>query len=79
MVALDSHQRLIKWMYSFLPNYQQQLKIGDVHSERITLKGEMPQRTWLGPYIVLSLINDRDTNTPSFEFTDDVILTEVTD
>ena len=39
----------------------------------------MPQGTWLGPYAFLILINDLNTIMPTFQFTDDVTMTEITD
>jgi hypothetical protein len=48
-------------------------------SDWITLKGGMPQGTWLGAYVFLILINDLNTIMPSLKFIDDVTLTEVID
>ena len=77
MAALDIHPRLLKWMHSFLSNRQQRVKIGNVLSGWISLKGGMPQGTWLGPYVFLILINDLNTIMASFKFVDDVTLTEI--
>jgi Reverse transcriptase (RNA-dependent DNA polymerase) len=75
--ALDIHPRLLKWMHSFLSNRQQRVKIRNVFSDWISLKGGMPQGTWLGPYVFLILINDLNTIMASFKFVDDVTLTEI--
>jgi hypothetical protein len=34
--------------------------------------GGMPQGTWLDPYVFLMLINDLETDLPTFKFVDDV-------
>ena len=46
------------WMFSFLSDCRQRVKIGNVFSEWLRLNGGMPQGTWLGLYIFLLLIND---------------------
>jgi Reverse transcriptase (RNA-dependent DNA polymerase) len=62
-----------------LSNRQQRVKIRNVFSDWISLKGGMPQGTWLGPYVILILIliNDLNTIMASFKFVDDVTLTEI--
>jgi hypothetical protein len=79
MAALDIHPRLLKWMHSFLLNRQQRVKVGNLYSDWTTLKGGMPQGTWLGPYVFLILINDLNTIMATFKFVDDVTLTEIID
>ena len=79
MAALDIHPCLLKWMHSFLLNRQQRVKIGNTFSDWITLKGGMPQGTWLGPYVFLIIINDLTTMMATFKFVDDVTLTEIVD
>ena len=61
---------------AFVFERRQRVKIGNVVSEWITLKGGMPQGTWLGCYIFLILIDDLHTDITSLKFTDDVTLTE---
>jgi hypothetical protein len=61
MTALGIHPLLLKWMHSFLSYRQQRVKVGNI-SDWITLKGGMPQGTWLGPYVFLILIDDLNTH-----------------
>jgi hypothetical protein len=77
MSDLGIHPFLLKWMHSFLSCRRQRVKIGNILSDWVTLKGGMPQGTWLGPYVFLILINDLNTAIASFKFVDDVTLTEV--
>jgi Reverse transcriptase (RNA-dependent DNA polymerase) len=56
---------------------KQRVKIGDVFSSWTTLNCNMPQGTWLGPYVFLILINDLVTSVLTFKFVDDVTVTEV--
>jgi hypothetical protein len=39
--------------------------------------GGMPQGTWLGPYVFITLIDDLSAGTTTFKFVDDVTLTEL--
>jgi hypothetical protein len=66
-------------MHSFLLNRQQRVKVGNTFSDWTTLKGGMPQGTWLGPYVFLIVINDLTTMMATFKFVDDVTLAEIVD
>jgi hypothetical protein len=41
------------------------------------MNGGIPQGTWLGPYVVLILIDDLRTIIPTVKFVDDVTVTEI--
>ena len=47
-------QVLIRWMHSFLCDRQQRVKLSQYVSEWLTLKGGMPQGSYLGPLIFWS-------------------------
>ena len=68
---------LVRWMHSFLSNRQQRVKIGEVVSEWLSPNGGMPQGTWLGVYIFLTLINDLKSTFNLHKFVDDCTLSEI--
>jgi len=70
-------QFLIRWLCSFLNNRMQRVKLSEYFSEWLTLKGSMPQGTWLGPLVFILLINDLSSDCGMHKFVDDVTLTEV--
>jgi hypothetical protein len=77
MMAMGIPKFMIKWMFSFLQQRQQRVKIGSDVSPWLTLNGGMPQGTWLGLYIFIILINDLILNVPSHKYVDDVTISEV--
>jgi Reverse transcriptase (RNA-dependent DNA polymerase) len=70
-------QFLIRWSCSFLTNRMQRVKLSEYLSEWLTLKGSMPQGTWLGPLVFILLINDLSSGCTMHTFVDDVTLSEV--
>ena len=76
-IALDIPHTVIKWLYSFLNERQQRVKIGTVLSPWTTMKGGMPQGTWLGPLMFIVMINDLKPDCLSDLFIDDVSLSEI--
>ena len=75
--ALGVPPILLRWIHSFLMDRQQRVKIGDALSEWASPNGSMPQGTWLGPYVFLSLINDLESLMELHKFVDDCTLSEV--
>lgn len=67
---------LIRWMYSFLSNRQQRVKLSDIFSDWLTLKGSMPQGSFLGPLTFLILIDDLTASCRLYKFVDDTTLCE---
>ena len=49
---------LIRWVSAFLYDRKQRVKISDVFSNWVSLKGGMPEGSWLGPLTFLILIYD---------------------
>ena len=70
-------QFLIRWLCSFLTNRMQRVKLSEYFSEWLTLKGSIPQGTWLGPLVFILLINDLSSDCSLHKFVDDVTLSEV--
>jgi hypothetical protein len=75
--ALGVPPILLRWLHSFLTDRQQRVKIGEALSDWASPNGSMPQGTWLGPYVFLSLINDLESLMELHKFIDDCTLSEV--
>jgi Reverse transcriptase (RNA-dependent DNA polymerase) len=73
---LKVSQVLIQWSSSFLADRQQRVKISDVYYNWITLRGGMPEGSFLGPLIFLITINDLTAQCLLYKFLDDVTLSE---
>ena len=58
LVSLGVSSVLVRWVCSFLSDRQQRVKISDFVSDWLTVKGGMPQGSYLGPRIFLVLIYD---------------------
>jgi hypothetical protein len=56
---------------------QQRIKIANTFSDWVSPNGGMPQRTYLGPYVFLSLIDDLNSLLEMHKFVDDCTLTEI--
>jgi len=76
LVDLGVPQVLIRWLHSFMSNRQQRVKIGEIVSEWASPNGGMPQGTWFGVYIFLTLINDLKSEINLHKFVDDCTLSE---
>ena len=74
---LDIDSFIIRWTASFLSQRQQRVKIGNFTSSWLTLKGGMPQGTWLGIYCFLVHINDLKSNITLYKYIDDVTAIEL--
>jgi hypothetical protein len=68
---------LHRWLHSFLADRQQRVKIGQAISTWSSPNGGMPQGTWLGLYVFVSLINDLVSAVELHKFVDDCTLSEV--
>jgi len=64
------------WLASFLTRRQQRIKITNVYSDWVTLRGGMPQGSWLGPLIFLILIDDLRLHLPTHMYVDDTTVPE---
>jgi len=77
LAALGVPSILLRWIHSFLVGRQQRVKIGNAFSDWASPNGGMPQGTWLGPYVFVSLINDLKSLFELHKFVDDCTLTEI--
>ena len=68
------HDILIRWICSFLTQRAQRVKLLDYFSDWLTLKGSMPQGTWLGPLIFILLIIDLSTSCMLHKYVDDLTI-----
>ena len=77
LAALGVPPILLRWLHSFLTNRQQRVKIRDFFSNWASPNGGMPQGTWLGPYVFLSLINDLTSSLQLRKLVDDCTMIEI--
>ena len=61
-------QFLIRWLCSSSTNRMQRVKLPEYFSEWLTLKGSVPQGTWLGPLVFILLINDLSSGCTMHKF-----------
>ena len=75
---LDIHPLLLRWLQSFLYQRQQRVKIGEDVSAWLTLKGAVPQGSWLAPLCFIVYISDItvDGRIKMHKYIDDITLTE---
>ena len=75
--SLNVTDFIVRWVTSFLCERQQRVKISDVFSDWIRLRGGMPQGSWLGPLIFIILIDDLCPSVLTHKYLDDTTLTEI--
>jgi hypothetical protein len=68
---------LLKWLFSFLKNREQRVKIGQLYSGWRSLNAGFPQGTWLGPLAFVTLIDDLQPSCAVHKFIDDTTFTEI--
>ena len=76
LVELGVSDVLVRWVCSFLSQRTQRVKLSDVFSEWLQLKGSMPQGSWLGPLTFIILINSLTANCLLHKYFDDTTLSE---
>ena len=79
MRALDLPDIIIRWMYSFLCDRRQRVKIGDVLSDWLQMVAGMQQGSYLGPLTFVILIDGLRPACMTHKFVDDTTMTEVLD
>ena len=77
MTAIGVPKLVLRWLYSFLNDRQQRVKLGSSFSDWTSITGGMPQGSWLGPLIFIIYIDDLHPSCTTHKFMDDVTLTEV--
>jgi hypothetical protein len=70
---------LTDWLYEFLRDRRQRVKLGDTFSTWVNMKAGVPQGTLLGPVTFLLHINDLSTQCTSVKYVDDTTLWEACD
>ena len=68
---------LVKWLFSFLKDREQRVKIGQMYSGWRKLDAGFPQGTWLGPLAFVTLIDDLQPSCSVHKFIDDTTFTEI--
>jgi hypothetical protein len=68
---------LIRWVCSFLYDRKQRVKLSEIFSDWLSLKGSMPQGSFLGPLTFLILIDDLTASCLVHKFVDDTTLSEI--
>ena len=77
MMAVGVPKLVLRWLFSFLNDRQQRVKLGNSFSHWASITGGMPQGTWLGSLIFIIYIDDLKPSCITHKFMDDVTLTEV--
>lgn len=73
---LDVPDVLLRWMCAFLSDRQQRVKLGQDVSEWLTMKGAMPQGSWLGPLSFIVHISDLNLPLRVHKYMDDTTISE---
>ncbi len=68
------HGCLVTWVASFLTDRQQRVKIGDILSTLVAIKGGVPQGTMLATLLFLVMVTDYQTKLPMVKYVDDATL-----
>jgi len=76
LINLGVSDILVRWVCSFLSCRMQRVKLADVFSEWLQLKGSMPQGSWLGPLTFIILIDDLTAQCLIHKYFDDTTLSE---
>ena len=66
---------IIRWIWYFLSDRSQRVRLGQELSDWVHLKGSIPQGTWLGPLLFVILINDLGPPCATHKYMDDTTLT----
>jgi hypothetical protein len=77
LLAYGAPISLVKWVFSFLKDREQRVKIGDLSSTWCHLAAGFPQGTWLGPLAFVTVIDDLQPACSVHKFVDDTTFTEI--
>ncbi|HEY5140436.1 MAG TPA: reverse transcriptase domain-containing protein, partial [Methylococcales bacterium] len=68
---------LLRWVFSFLQDRFQRVKVNQFFSEWIRLSAGMPQGTWIGPLSFVILIDNLKLQCHVVKFVDDTTVSEI--
>lgn len=77
LLAYGTPNALVKWLFSFLKDREQRVKIGQSLSHWCKLAAGFPQGTWMGPLAFVAIIDDLQPSCSVHKFIDDTTLTEI--
>ena len=77
LVDLDQPDIIVRWIYSYLLDRRQRVKVGDVLSDWLPQTAGMPQGSYLGPLTFAILIASLQPPCHIHKFIDDTTMTEV--
>ena len=77
IMAIGVPKPVVRWLFSFLKDRQQRVKLGSCLSDWDDITGGMPQGSWLGPLIFITYIDDLNPSCIIHKSMDNVTLTEV--
>ena len=77
LIKLGVPNILVRWICSFLQDRHQRIKLSNTFSDWLTLKGAMPQGSWLGPLTFIVLMDDLSTGCLMHKYVDDTTLSEI--
>ena len=69
---------LLYWIFDFLSERTQRVKVGEALSDMQQIWGIVPQGTKLGVFLFLLMINDLHTDIPTFKYVDDTTIFSIT-
>ena len=69
---------LLHWIFDFLSDRSQAVKVGNATSNALPVWGTVPQGTKLGVVLFILMINDLKTGVPTFKYVDDTTIYSIT-
>ena len=76
LMDYDLPHTVIRWICSFLHHRHQRVKIGDVMSEWLVMDAGIPQGSYLGPLMFITLVDSLRVSCMMHKFVDDTTLSE---
>ena len=77
LISFGIPEFIVKWIFSFLYQCKQRIKLNRNLSDWITLNGGTPHGTWLRPLSFIAFINGLIPHCSCHKFVNDVTLTDI--